>query len=350
MALTTEQVIERLLETAGGQVVACNVLAGVQNNLVDAAWVAEVLASMGEIGSDADYAGVGGFLGVLDDLRTRPSTVTASGLPDIRLGGTDAPSPFEVEVSCILPAWRAGTLMSREDRRRLAREGLALPRSEADPLATTMVNEWQSRPAGARMVRIDPAATVGRPDDVIWFTRRSVFDDALALMPTNVRAQRARDLLGLVHHQEGAMLAAMHFDPPTLSACPSARPTFADAGSHARFKTWPDDEVARKDPSWGRTVDLHALDADAASVDGCPERIAKSTRGDSLANGGTFEFELLGAVQTSANQGDATDVTFFRRLSKGRSAVEIGAELKALIDNSEQRHVETAHAIRSQHC
>ena len=38
-------------------------------------------------------------------------------------------------------------------------------------------------------------------------------------------------------------------------------------------------------------------------------------------------------LETAGGQvGDATGVTFFRRLSKGQSAVEIGAELKALID------------------
>ena len=328
MALTTAQVVERLLETVGGQIVVCNVLTGIQNGLVDSVWAAEALALMGEIGSDADYADPTRLLGLLDDLRTRPSTASSSGLPDIKLGSTDAPAPFEVEVTSVLPAWLLGKLMSRDDKRRLMRENLALPRSRGDVLSPRMVNKWRNEPAEVRTVRANPAAELGRQDDVVWFTRRSALKEALAAVPDSLHAQRARDVLGLVHQQEGAMLAAMHFQPPTLSACPSARPTFADAGGrHTRFKAWPDDELARRDRSWGRTVDLRALNAHAASVDGCPERIARSTRGDALANGATFEFELLGTVQATADQGDAD---FATRLSNGRSAAELGTELNAL--------------------
>ena len=325
--MTVEEVVERLLETVGGQIVVCNILAGVQNGLVDVAWTTEVLASMGKIGSDADHADPTRFLGLLDGLRTRPPTASPSGLPDIKLGCTAAPVPFKVEVTNVLPAWLLGRLMSRDDKRRFVRENLALPRSRTDVLSPRMMEKWQNEPAAVRTVRANPAAELGRRDDVVWFTRRSAFKKALAAIPTSLRAQRARDLLGLVHHHEGAMLAAMHFQPPTLSACPSARPTFADAGTHTRFKAWPDDEPARRDRSWGRTVDLSALNAHAASVDGCPERIARSTRGDALTNGATFEFELLGAVQATTDQGDDE---FASRLSKGRSAAELGTELNAL--------------------
>ena len=328
MALTTEQVVERLLETTGGQIVACNILGGVQNGLVDAAWVFEVLTWMGRAGSHADYADPTRFLRLLDDLRTRPSNVAPLGVPDIRLGSTDAPAPFGEEVSWVQPAWILDTLMSGDDRQRLARENLALPRSSADILSTATLNEWQNKPAEARTVRVKPAVTLGRSHDVVWFTRRSVFKEALDTVSPHARGQRACELLGL-HHQEGAILAAMHFQPLALSACPSARPTFADAGSrNTRFKTWPDGEAARMDRSWGRTVDLHALNARAASVDGCPERIVKSTTGDSLAKDATFEFELLGAVQATVDQRDAE---FARRLSNGRSIAELGTELNALI-------------------
>ena len=331
MALTTDQVVERLLETVGGQIVACNVLAGVQNGLVDAAWATEVLAWMGTVGGHADYADSAGILRALEVLRTRRSTVLPHGAPDIRLRGADAPSPFQVEVSWVQPAWKLRRLVSSEDRERLAREGLVLPTSRAGVLSTATVDEWRNKPALARTVRVEPAATVGgRRHDVVWFTRRAALDEAVVGVSPSVRAQRTRDLLGLVHHQEGAMLVAMHFQPPTLSACPSARPTFADAGMHTRFKAWPDDEAARKDRSWGRTVDLHALDESAASVDGCPERVANTIDGHSLADGATFEFELLGAVQAPAAQGDAARAAFASRLLNGRTVAELETELNAL--------------------
>ena len=273
MPLTTEQVIERLLQSAGGQIVACNVVAGIENGLIDPGWAAGVLAWMGTLAAHADYADPARFVRALDDLQTHqhsPAASLPSALPDIRLGGIDAPAAFDVEVSCILPMRVLGNVMFSEDKQRLAREGLAIPISSTDLAADAIVKEWQSKPASARMVRFDPASSLGRQHSVVWFTRRDALEDALASDGTRARAQRARDLLGLVHHQQGAMLAAMHFSPLTLSARLSARPTFADAGCHARFKTWPDSQAACNQRSWGRTVDLRALGASHALVGWLP--------------------------------------------------------------------------------
>lgn len=199
MALTTEQVVDRLLATAVGQIVACNIVAGIQHGLVDAAWAAGVLARMGELGSYAEYADATQFRRALDDLRMhRLPHPLPSDPPDIRLGGTDTPVPFEVEVSWVQPAWRLSELMSPEDNQRLAREGLALPRSSTDVLSTAIVSEWQSRSSAARMARVESTATLGHPHDVVWFTRRSAFDDALDAVSPRLRGHRARELLGSV--------------------------------------------------------------------------------------------------------------------------------------------------------
>ena len=330
--LTIQQVIDRLLQSAGGQIVACNIVAGIENRLIDPGWATKVLVAVGALGTHADYTDPVPFVRALDDLRTHqhsPAASLLSPLPEIRLGSIDAPATFEVEVSCILSMRAVGNVMFTQDKQRLAREGLAIPVSSIDRVAAATVEEWQSKPASARTVRFDPASRLGRPHSVVWFTRRNALEDALA-GGTSARAQRARDLLGLVHHQQGAMLAAMHFLPATLSACVSARPTFADAGSHARFKTWPDSQSARNRRNWGSTVDLDALGASRASVDGCPERTTRSIDRAALSDDATFEFELLGAVEASSGQGDSADADFARRLLNGRTVTELGKTLKAL--------------------
>ena len=329
--LTAEQVVERLLESVGGQIVACNVAAGIQNGLVDAAWATKVLAWIGTLGALEDYREPAQLVRALDDLQTRgfpPSASLPSDPPDIRLGGVDASVPFEVEVSCVLPAWRLVGLVLDQDRQRLVRAGLALPRSSTDVLTAAMVDQWQRSPARARMVRLDPAATLGRQHSVIWFAPRESLEAALATEVPNAHAQRARDLLGLVHHQEGTMLAAMHFQPPTLSARASARPTFADAGGHTRFKTWPDGGAARSQRDWGHTVDLRALDASDASLDGCPERVIASIDDGALSNDATFELEMLGPVRTPV--ADGGDAAFAKRLLNGRTVTDLSTELMAL--------------------
>ena len=331
--LTIEEVIERLLQSCGGQVVACNIVAGIENGLIDPDWATEVLTWMGTLAIHEDYSDPVRFVQALDDLRMHQHPPAASlpfAPPDIRLGGVDAPSAFDVEVSCILPAHMLGKVMSSQDKQRLAREGLATYVLSTDRIAAATVDEWRSKPASTRMVRFDPASRLGRQHSVIWFTRRDALEDALDSDDERSRAQRTRDLLGLVHHRQGAMLAALHFRPPTLSMCVSARPTFADAGSHARFKTWPDSQAARNQRSWGSTVNLHALGASRASVDGCPERIVKSIDGAVLSSDATFEFELLGAVEASSGHGASADADFARRLLNGRTVEELGETLKTL--------------------
>ena len=332
--MNTDQAIDRLLRCAAGQIVACNIVAGLESRLIDRQWVSQVLALLCALGDREEYAEPAQFVRALDDLRTQTYPQGVS-LPteqlDIRLhGGAAAPTPFEVEVSCVLPAWVLGKVMSSEDRQRLAREGLAMPTSATDFLADSTVDEWRSKPAKARTARLDPASSLGRQHSVVWFTCRDALEEALAAEGTGDRAQRTRDLLGLVHHQQGAMLSVIHFPPRTISTCMSSRPTFADAGGHARFKTWPDGSAARKRRDWGATVDLRALDAAAPSVDGCPERVTKTFAGRMLSNNGTFEFNLLGAVQTPLGQGEDADAAFANRLMNGLTAADIGAKLKAL--------------------
>lgn len=331
--LNADQVIDRLLQCAAGQIVACNIVAGVENRLIDRRWVSEVLALMGALGDLDGYAEPMQFVRALDDLKTRtyrPDVSLPTEQLDIRMHGAAEPTPFEVEVSCVLPAWVLGKVMSSEDKRRLAREGLSMPTSPTDFLADSTIGEWRNRPRSTRTARLDPASSLGRQHSVVWFTRRDALEEALAAEDAFNLAQRTRDLLGLVHHQQGAMLSVLHFPPRTMSACLSCRPTFADASSHARFKTWPDGDAARTLLDWGNTVDLRALDAAATSVDGCPERVTKTFEGRSLSNAGTFEFDLLGAVQTPLGRNDAADTTFANRLMNGLTASDIGAKLKAM--------------------
>ena len=316
--------------------------------LIDRRWVSEVLALMGALGDLDEYAEPMQFVRVLDDLKTRtypPDVSLPTEQLDIRMHGVVEPMPFEVEVSCVLPAWVLRMVMSSEDKRRLAREGLAMPTSPTDFLADSTINEWRNRPRSARIARLDPASSLSHEQhSVVWFTRRDALEEALAEEDAIDHAQRTRDLLGLVHHQQGAMLSVLHFPPRTMSSCLSGRPTFADAGCHTRFKTWPDGGAARKLLDWGNTVDLHALDAAAPSVDGCPERVTKTFQGHSLSNNSTFEFDLLGAVQTPLGRSNAADAAFANRLMNGLTASDIGTKLKAMSDSTPDGLQQDAHA------
>ena len=90
--------------------------------------MSEVLALMGALGDLDEYAEPMQFVRALDDLQTRtypPDVSLPTEQPDIRMHGAAEPTPFEVEVSCVLPAWVLGEVMSSEDKRRLARNAHA---------------------------------------------------------------------------------------------------------------------------------------------------------------------------------------------------------------------------------
>ena len=326
--LNTNQVIDSLMRCTAGQIVACNVLAGVEHQLVDRAWVKETLAWMGRLGAHADYATPDKLVDALRDLRSgrvSEGVDLQDGLPDIRLRGDTTPRPFQVDVTCVVPTHVLRSILSPEDRLRLRREGLALPSSEAGFMADSTINEWRGKPASVRTARFNPNESLGR--SVAWFTRRDVF--AQTATGTSDRTEEARDKLGLIHHKAGAMLAALHFPRAALSGIASARPTFADAAHHRRFKTWPDGANARRRRRWGTTVDLQALNANATSVDGWPERVTKEIGGAALGEG-RFEFELLGSVPALQGTAPATDAAFATRLAEGRSTADIAQQLKAL--------------------
>ncbi len=285
---------------------------------------------MGRLGSHADYAAPEKLVVALQDLQTgqvSPNAAPQDGLPDIRLHGDATPKPFQVEISCVLPTHVLRDVLSREDRLRLRREGLALPSSAAEFMANSTINEWRGKPASVRTARFEPSKSLGRA--VAWFTRRDDLMRATASVRDADRAQRTRDVLGLAHHRAGTMLAVLHFPPATLAGIVSARPTFADATSHRRFKTWPDGPGARRRRHWGTTADLEALDAAATSVDGCRERVTKKIDGAWLGDG-RFEFELLGSVLASVGTGEAADTAFATRLAEGRTMAQIAQRLKAL--------------------
>ena len=201
--------------------------------------------------------------------------------------------------------------------------------SDAALMASSTIDEWRSKPARARTVRFNPSESLGLGQSVVWFTRRDAITRATATLRGSDRTQAVRNKLGLVHHRVGKTLAALHFPPATLSGVVSARPTFADAASHRRFKTWPDRAGARRRRHWGTTVDLEALDAAAASVDGWPERVTKEINGAVLSQG-RFEFELLGSVPAPPGMSKAADTAFATRLAEGRTMAQIAQKLKDL--------------------
>ena len=329
------RVIDRMVACTAGQIVACNIVAGIDNRLIDRNLAKEAFEWLGRLAAfepryQAPQELVKELLilrgGDFPDGMARPAPP-----PDFRLRGEAKIETGDLkgDVSCVLPAWLLNRLISPPDLERLREEGLVFPSSPHGFQPTATIERWRRKPAAERRVRFNPNAVLGQPRSVVWFTRRQSLAVALGRAGKG-HAQRGRDSLGLVHHGRGVVLAALHFPAQILGSRTSARPAFADAAGHLRFRAWPDSRRAQSSRNWGWTVDLRALHHNKPSADGCPERVMKEIAGDALPEGGWFEFDLLGAVDEALGKNSGADKAYAARLLGGLSIADLRARLKSL--------------------
>ena len=338
--MNTKQVIDRMLQCTAGQIVACNIVAGIDNLLIPPGLAKEALDWLGRLADfQPRYRAPQELVKALVVLRDGdfPRGVKRfTPSPEFRLRGDATINPRDLteDVSCILPAWGIRRLIAPNDLKRLLGAGCIFPSSSRAFHFDLVMKRWQETSADRRRVRFNPNEALGHRHSVVWFTRRRNLAEALGPRDRQGSAQRARDSLGLVHRRPDVVLAALHFPARIFVNQASARPTFTDAAEHRRFRTWPDGQQARSDRSWGYTVDLRALDSGAASADGCPERVTKEIRGSDLPEDVRFEVDLLGAVEEALGDGSAADGAYAARLlgglSGGMSIAALGARLKSL--------------------
>ena len=338
--MTTGDVIDGMLRCVAGQIVACNIVAGVDNGLISRGLARDAFEWLARLATfEPRYRHPGELVKALQILRGGkypPGMAFPSPPPEFRLRGEASfgARALSGSVSCVLPAWLLNHLIAPLDRQRLRREGLVFPSSDTGTLSDATIERWQRKPAAARRVRFDPDKVLGdsrAERSVVWFTRRRNLDEALGRCDRRDRAQRARDLLGLVHHRPGIVLAALHFPAGILASSASARPTFADAADHSRFRAWPESRRARSDRHWGCTVDLRALDRRERLTDGCPERVTREIAGRNMPEEGRFEFDLLGTVHRALGTGPSADWMYAKHLRGTMSVAGLDARLRSYL-------------------
>ena len=335
--MDAERVIDRMLQCTAGQIVACNVVAGVDNRLIDRSFAKDAIEWLARLAAfKPEYQAPRELVKALQILRggDYPSSMSHSAPPpEFRLRGEAGIGVRDLtgSVSCVLPAWLLNRLISPSDLERLRGEGLVFPLSTRNFWSTAVVERWRRKPPAERRVRFSPNEALGRTRSVVWFTCRRKLAARLRGRTGRNHAQRARDLLGLVHHGRGVALAALHFPARILESQTSARPTFADAADHSRFRAWPDERRAQSDRNWGRTVDLRAVDRAERLADGCPEQVTMMIAGNDLPGDGQFEFDLLGMVDEALGTGPGVDETYVARLLGGISVADIGVRLKSYL-------------------
>ena len=309
--------METLLQSSVGEIVACNIVHGIREQLIEGHFARSVLDWVGRL---ATHLGSSRSEDLVDAIAVVRDGDYPAGLgsrataPDFRAHWDPVPSlpQPDFELSCVMAASALRELIDPADMERLRASGLLFPTQANSRITAEAIRDWRERPARERHVRFNPSASLGR-GAVVWFTRR---DSLLQAQRQDDRdsGQRARDALGLVHYPAGIVLGALHIPARALQTLSFSRPNFLDAANHTRFKTWPDGMTTRLNRTWGYAADLAKVASGVPNVDGCVERVTTTIPGASLAPLGTFEVELLGAVEDSADNCVEAHRTFAKRL------------------------------------
>ena len=119
--MDAEQVIDRMLQCTAGQIVACNIVAGIDNGLIDRSLPKEAFDWLGRLAAfRSRYQESRELVKALVVLRDSDFPERVKRLappPEFRLRGdsTIAPRDLTGNVSCILPAWLLNRLIASND-------------------------------------------------------------------------------------------------------------------------------------------------------------------------------------------------------------------------------------------
>jgi hypothetical protein len=177
--------------------------------------------------------------------------------------------------------------------------------------------------------RLTKSKWIGRERQSIFWVLP--FDELELISTTSSKEELAtsvRDRLGLIHYEKGDSLVAISLSADKLKGRRQARPTFADAGGHRRFKTIPDVSRNRLQKSWGHTADLLKFKAGDPNIDGTMERVIEAISTDDLIE---IDYWVLGFVSnTRGLEITDNDAAFATRIMSGRSKNTLIKELMAI--------------------
>ena len=235
------------------------------------------------------------------------------------------------ELCSTVPALVLREVIDDKTRDELKAKSIHFPATHNSDWTDDFVRTMMDIPDSLRTGHFGSGKSIGRSGSV-WITGKPILD--ARLNGYGQPANRARDVLGLVHRQPPDVLVALHFPWAVMDKVRSARPTFMDAGDHRRFRARAGARHRRSMAAWGHTVDLAKVSAKAKNMDGLPERVCGKIDSGALAPTGRFGFTPLGRVTTE--RGHDADIhgnnaAFARRMKNGRTDPELAKTLLEII-------------------
>lgn len=327
-----EKFVDQILSDHRGQIIICNILDGLDEGLYNKDFICKLLDWWKVL-----YSHMGGSKSTL------LSTLNALVFNQMPIGfrkGIIKPNfrliccrktrviNDDTELTTVIPVFVFKFIIHKKDMDRLHSQGVEFPSDEWQPWNEEAINSLMNLPDAHRKIRIDAGKTISK--HLLWYTIKKGFENAL-LKGTDY-ADQVRDALGLVHHEQGKILIALHLSGNALKYVNSGRPTFSDAGIHKRFKTRADKLTNKQRKAWGHTADLGHFASGKPCVDGLPERIAEPIGNNALIDSPEVHFTPLGKVKMSrGNTVNDNDQCFVAHLLKSRSVDKLKQTILSIL-------------------
>jgi hypothetical protein len=292
--MTSEEIIDALLSASSGAIAATNLIQGLRIGQFNDHEMKEILTVWAELIRDRGFSGsnVGGALALL---RADYSTLLAKfpHLPDSHIRDR-----------------RRDTTKNRKHRRVAVRDCWYIPTWAETTAFEDDGIDFRSGPGSAgykklkemadtsRSIRVKPNVTLTNPRAgeraVLFVTLAEPLWSELLAKDFDLRADFARDELGLVHMESDAPQIVLFFEADQIEVRDDrGRPTVIDSGGNPRFVCLfrsPKHNVR----CWGATANLAAV-APNLVLPGRPERVCGSFPPPTLRDGLDLEFGFIGA-------------------------------------------------------
>lgn len=318
--------LDLLFQKPLGAVVVCNIVDCLDEALVDAPFVRAFIGAAEAAFDQEKPKTTINVIGMLAKVARGRLPVSVSGAPSIGrsflCGCTVPAASLNDTCSCVLDVGKFKENLVSDAR---VNEGHGFFLSNPDPADPELERAIES--LNGRDNIFKPDAKLGGGEVQLFWVCPT---DTLSLrIAKHLTGDEARDALGLIDHRTGVALIEIRFPANKLVSVKWARPTFADAGTHRRFRPINDGKTSPSTSGWGCTVDLGRFAAGDPVLDGLPERVVEPLAFDRELEA---EFSFVGGTTSTRGLTAAKDddEAFAQRVLGRRTVTDLRNRLTAL--------------------
>ncbi len=303
--------VDLLLREPSGQIVAFNILASREKNLLSENFLKIFLSHCLKAFKEDGVANTEELISQFEDVAREKRPI--NGSPKSFLFVCKRRTPSVTERSTVCNVIKIGTLKRNILKDSLTTSGHGVLLSNPDP--TDPAIEYAVEELNTISDKYRSGAKLGgNPKRPLFWITPSI-EKERRVNTSSERADCVRDRLGLINYGNNKALVEIQIPGNVILEHESARPTFIDAVSLSRFRVSPDTIKAEKRSAWGCTVDLAKFTDQWPQIDGLPERVVSPI--DCNENLG-LKFKHIGRTTSSRGNGlQDNDEAFAKRLSNG---------------------------------